>query len=1427
MRHIDIDFSRIQTHEGSKQKGFEEFVCQLAKRSKPANAREFIRKDGAGGDAGVECYWELEDGSEHAWQAKYFLQPLTPAQWSQISKSVETALEKHPDLTMYYICLPKDRNDSRRLRSDGRKVTTELDRWYQHVRKWRSMAAKRSMDVEFVYWGKHEIISILTDDLVDNTGMAEFWFDTASRTTLSLTNRHFPTNIVDQKINDEIDTLRKCRFFMEFDRIEYSLTLARKLTVGELSGGSDSVRSKALGWCIRLLSDEQLDKAESYLEQAREIGPCPEIDIAAAFIASRKGDKAAAMQILAKIDSTISRSASLMVVAHHDSPREAVDWLMMAGIDASDLDADGKRFLLACYFELTDWEASWRLVDGLTKADFRSSPTLYHMTAVTHLLAVVPDELRSGILYQPPFDVVNYPLASNSEAIEARKTARRYFINAANAARQLDCPFAGKIDDEYALWLELMDPEKFAQGRQRLESKLRGEENSLSLVRLGIQFDIKLDLVAIEGEVDRQIALNGGSLTYETAIARLGLVFGQPTPAARADYIVQHSDSLSEFIDTQYLQFVQIELLARAGQIEEAKKRLNVCLEGDVVEEHESRLRGIIADAQGADPLERYKERFREEDSLHNLQLLVQELETRCNWEGLCDYGEILYQKTGALEDAVRFATALFNTQANDRLARFLKSKKDLLAQSKSLQSFNCWILYIGGALLDARREMSKLHVDWDHPAYRTLQVNLAISLGDWNSVSQFVTNECKKKHKRNAPELLRTALLALRLDSGYQAKDLLFAAVQNGNDDANVLATAYHIAIMAGWEDQEVSQWIQRAVALSGDEGPIQKVTLRELLDLNPEWQRRDSEVFRRLMCGDLPMFLAAQLRNMSLGSMVLYSALANLDESDPRRRDVIPAYSGQRQQIPLKTGGPIGLDATSMLTLSFLNALEKALGAFDTVHIPHSTLGWIFEEKQRLTFHQPSRIRDAHQLSDLVFTGTLELLSPNTVPDTGLSELVGHDLAQLIAEAETVRDTEDSQRVVVRPAPVYRMASLLEEEADLTSHEGVLSSCQSIVEMLQKKGQITENEVERASAFLGLQEKPWPNQPPIAEGAFLYLDDLAVRYFLHLGILGKLNAAGFRLIISQSVVSEAKQYIRYERIAGEAKNNIECLRSALNAGIESGKIKVSRRTNPERESENQAIFEHPTAGVFSLASQSDAIILDDRSLNQHANIVDEPEKTQIVSSLDLIDTLVAAGVITDSERLEYRTRLRQAGYFFVPIAEDELVHHLNASFVEKGRIVESAELKAIRENILQIRMGTWLQLPKEETWLTGLLQTCRLSLARLWRADVELEKARARSEWILRLIDVRGWAHTVGIDRGEHIVKTKYVESILTILSLAIELPPEVSDDYRRWVEERVLAPLKEQNPEAYRHLLESYKSHISHVVDKCMTEMKKNDD
>ena len=76
------------------------------------------------------------------------------------------------------------------------------------------------------------------------------------------------------------------------------------------------------------------------------------------------------------------------------------------------------------------------------------------------------------------------------------------------------------------------------------------------------------------------------------------------------------------------------------------------------------------------------------------------------------------------------------------------------------------------------------------------------------------------------------------------------------------------------------------------------------------------------------------------------------------------------------------VGVDATALLTLSYLNVLDKALDAFMAVYVPHSTLAWLFEEQHKAPFHQPSRIRDAHQLRiywrEMLWRGLCQVQSP-----------------------------------------------------------------------------------------------------------------------------------------------------------------------------------------------------------------------------------------------------------------------------------------------------------------------------------------------------------------------------------------------------------------------------------------------------------------
>ena len=166
MRILKIDWKEIRALDGSQQSGFEELCSQIARFEIPLGAN-FVRNGTP--DGGVECYAFLSDKSEWGWQAKYF-DSLGNSQWSQLDESVQTALDKHPQLRRYYICIPLDLPDAR----IGRQQSAR-QKWDNHVEKWKGWATERGLDVDFLYWGNHELLTRLTEP--KHVGRVRFWFD--------------------------------------------------------------------------------------------------------------------------------------------------------------------------------------------------------------------------------------------------------------------------------------------------------------------------------------------------------------------------------------------------------------------------------------------------------------------------------------------------------------------------------------------------------------------------------------------------------------------------------------------------------------------------------------------------------------------------------------------------------------------------------------------------------------------------------------------------------------------------------------------------------------------------------------------------------------------------------------------------------------------------------------------------------------------------------------------------------------------------------------------------------------------------------------------------------------------------------------------------------------------------------------------------
>ena len=493
----------------------------------------------------------------------------------------------------------------------------------------------------------------------------------------------------------------------------------------------------------------------------------------------------------------------------------------------------------------------------------------------------------------------------------------------------------------------------------------------------------------------------------------------------------------------------------------------------------------------------------------------------------------------------------------------------------------------------------------------------------------------------------------------------------------------------------------------------------------------------------------------------------------------------------------------------------LQKAFAAFEEVYVPHSTLEWLFEERQRAVFHQPSLIREATEVIQMVGSGTLERVGGGLLVDGHLSDQVGEELALLIAEAEQHVDGEGPQGIVIHPSPVHRVGSLMKEELDLTRYDSILVSCGSLVDRL--RGQITAQAAKKAKAYLRTQERPWPNEPAIAHEAVLYMGNLAITYLHHVGMLPELARAGFKIVVSPRVVSDAEHLVAFEEVSQVVVEAIERIRSTVGSEIEMGTIKVGQSPDcVEWEGLAEHANNHPTTCLFLLAGKCDAIITDDRFLNQREKVANDVGSSATYTTLDLIQGLGSRENLW-TEAWEYKTILRRAGYLHIPVGVEELEHHLQCSPVGDGRVIETAELRAIRENILCVRMGDALQIPNEAQWLVGFFRTFTQVLDNLWMSEVDISETRARSNWILDHLDIRGWSECFGEEVVRDLLVTGQGAYLLPVLSPPPQSTPEVRAEYWKWAEERILAPIKQQNPQLFSWMIELQRRVIAEVAAK----------
>lgn len=165
-----FDLQKIRPYGGSQYHGFEELCTQLLSLEPRPPTASFYRKGGSA-DAGVEAYIEFKNGEQHCLQAKFYRRFNADLSGKLLASLIQ-ALDNHPGLVKYIVCLPFNLRDGKEGAS-----ATELDRWKAWKNKAQAEARKRSRALEIVLWDASALHTKLTSTDGRYAGRLRYWLD--------------------------------------------------------------------------------------------------------------------------------------------------------------------------------------------------------------------------------------------------------------------------------------------------------------------------------------------------------------------------------------------------------------------------------------------------------------------------------------------------------------------------------------------------------------------------------------------------------------------------------------------------------------------------------------------------------------------------------------------------------------------------------------------------------------------------------------------------------------------------------------------------------------------------------------------------------------------------------------------------------------------------------------------------------------------------------------------------------------------------------------------------------------------------------------------------------------------------------------------------------------------------------------------------
>lgn len=1230
-------------------------------------------------------------------------------------------------------------------------------------------------------------------------------------------NAKLPRVWADRELKSRLLLTLKRRGFPEADWRSEITALAESALSGILSLASDALRIEVLRRASRAnASKRHVEVARQYDRAVGELGG-EDDPVYEALIIDAEGDWKRSFQLLREASTPDALNAALIVLGREKGEDAVFSWLAEEGIKVGQINEAGATHVLAKKLERGVIDEALADITALPHEYYELSPALYLIKGHLILSSVLPADQKGAILTGLGLNPRSIEIASDAASRAMIKSARREFGEMLAQSKELGLPQLGESLAEIDRWLKLEDPETRDQALQELKADLADPAKTLKNVRLALAYRVDFNRAALERQLKARKDIAGW--TPEEAFAALLLAYYTSDRGKTAAFFEENRQELfgdAAYFNIQVLAGIEIESLTMAGRLDDARERL-AWAEGKLTAHQVQQLRDLIEGAEKGDELERFKTQYERDPDLATLRIIVGLARERNDHRTIAEFAPPLARATKQAGDFRLALTGLYSEREFERVIALCDELPELFVLDNEFASIKAWSLFQVGRLVEARELARAVYGKRGNQNDRELAVNTAIETGDWGYLQSLVSQQLDEINELDAESLIRMARIAFEVGSPYVDK-FMAAAMNRFPDNPNVFLAAYSMSVERGLEvsDAQSHIWFQKALALSGKDGPVQAVSLKDLREHSKGWSRQVENVSRLIGDAQIPIYAAATALRRQPADMFIGQAIRNRIQTDPNAQGAILAFSGRRGIADLSDKRRVAIEPTALFTLQYLDLLGPALQAFERVVLAPSTLSNLFVQRQFLRVHQPSAAKKARRIVDLIASRKLTVLSKLPEGPVRLQQEVGEETAGMIAAAEEIGG------LVVESWPVHRVGSLLEDQADLTGHETSLTDTHAVLAHLVRIGLLEDATRGNAESYLRHVDKGHPAAPAIDRGKRLYLDSLAVTYLDHAGLLEPLAGAVEAIFVPPSVEREARDVLLWSEQSSDTIAQLEEIASKLRTAIDEGKVDFTwhRWKDGSGEEPDADLGKFPFFELLSGLSAFDAVVTDDRCLNKEPTWSHGGKVVSSATTLDVLAFLRASGAISQDQHWHALHKLRLGGFCLVPIGTEELIARLTTASVGSDGVIEVPELRAIRESITLPQRANIYRFD-EQPWLTSVRYATSQAIRQLWSLKPPSPQLEDRADWLLLISpDPVAWC---GDPSNEAIWALSVRQSVgqLGLMGFLAAGDSAHRIRYREWLDKRVFDRLENEYPWLLREVAEFSKAYVRELTKEASDE------